>query len=51
MPGNTIICGCMLHFRHTRAQLMFWQWLNQSSNTITSYSNRNGTTSLSDMDL
>lgn len=51
IPVCTLVCGCMLYFRHTLPALLFWQWANQSVNSLVTYCNRNGTVPLSYQDM
>ena len=42
VPGNMSITGCMLTFYKSTPAVIFWQFANQTFNTIVNYSNRNG---------
>lgn len=51
VPTNTLIVGCMLHFRHTLPQMLFWQWINQTQNGFVNYCNRNASVEVSNQEL
>jgi len=51
MPGNTIISGCMIYFRHTVPQIMFFQWVNQTFNAVVNYTNRNASAGITNQQL
>ena len=42
VPGNMSITGCMLTFYKSTPAVIFWQFANQTFNTVVNYSNRNG---------
>ncbi|OWF55044.1 sideroflexin-1-like [Mizuhopecten yessoensis] len=42
VPMNMSITGCMLAFHKTTPAIIFWQWMNQSYNSVVNYSNKAG---------
>ena len=44
VPGNMTITGCMMTFYKSTPAVVFWQFMNQSFNSIVNYTNRNAST-------
>ncbi|RAW41726.1 Sideroflexin-1 [Phytophthora cactorum] len=44
VPGNMIITGCMMTFYRSTPAVIFWQFMNQTFNSIVNYTNRNAST-------
>lgn len=51
VPGNMLITGCMMTFYQSVPAVIFWQFMNQSFNSIVNYTNRNASTPVSPMHL
>lgn len=47
VPGNMIITGCMMTFYRSIPAVIFWQFMNQTFNSIVNYTNRNASTGVS----
>ncbi|KDO25546.1 hypothetical protein SPRG_08736 [Saprolegnia parasitica CBS 223.65] len=44
VPGNMAITGCMMTFYRSTPAVIFWQFMNQTFNSIVNYTNRNAST-------
>lgn len=47
VPGNMVITGCMMTFYRSTPAVIFWQFMNQTFNSIVNYTNRNASTGVS----
>ncbi|OQS06043.1 sideroflexin-1 [Thraustotheca clavata] len=47
VPGNMAITGCMMTFYRSTPAVIFWQFMNQTFNSIVNYTNRNASTGVS----
>lgn len=49
--GNMTITGCMMTFYKSTPQVIFWQWTNQSFNSLVNYCNRNASVAVDSTQL